>query len=95
MSHTSLPDGCQHIAWEWTNPDGDPADSSRGDLRGQLLTLFATWTCSPGEEPEELPLRRQEIAAQGLAMVGDPHLCQVDNQTGRELWAVPLAPDPI
>lgn len=80
MSHTALPDGCTHLEW-------------RSDDDGQLLTWFATWTCPPGGEPDELPTRMAELAAQHLVVVGDPHLCQVDPVSGRELWAVLVAPE--
>lgn len=93
MTHVALPEGCAHIEWQWEIPPADAADPDGGD-RGALLTQFATWTCPPGGEPEELAVRRREINAQGLAFMAEPHLCQHDRETGRELWAAPLAPLP-
>lgn len=91
LSFNALPYGCDHIDWVWTNPDADPAHPEFGDAREPLLTQFATWTVDAGGESAELPVRERELAAQGLAMAGEPHLCQSDPETGAELWAVELA----
>lgn len=85
--HEALPDGCPHIDWVWDDTDSVPGV---GDPRGRLVTQFATWTCPAGGEPVELPVRRTELEAQGLAMTGEPHLCQTSLDTGSELWAVAL-----
>lgn len=94
MSHTALPDGCPHIMWQWEIPADDPTISNGAADRGALLTQFATWTAqSNTDHAEALLVRRRDIAAQGLLFAEAPHLCQVDRETGRELWAVPLTPD--
>jgi hypothetical protein len=92
MTFTALPHGCDHIDWQWTNPGADPTHPDLGDLREPLLTQFATWTVQPGGESPELPVRERELAAQGLTFADEPHLCQTDPVTGRELWAVAVAP---
>jgi hypothetical protein len=53
---------------------------------------YATWIREPGEEPAELDLRREQIAAQGLRMAGKPHPCRTITDGGAELWAVALEP---
>lgn len=92
MTHVALPEGCAHIEWRWEIPHVDATNPDAGD-RGALLSQFATWTATPGFDHAEALTRRQEVAAQGLAM-GEPHLCQLDQETGRELWAAPLFPLP-
>jgi hypothetical protein len=87
VTHVALPDGCPHIAWQWEIPPANAADPNGGE-RGALLTQFATGTAS-----DDMVVRRREAAAQGLMFAEAPHLCQVDGETGRELWAVPLTPD--
>lgn len=91
----ALPEGCPHIVWQWEHPEWDgPAETVSDEdraRRGRVVgPLYATWLVAPGGESAELPLREQEIAAQGLAMVGEPHRCQTHADTGAELWVVEL-----
>ncbi len=81
----ALPEGCDHIPWRWEqDPTADPVHPSDG---ARLLTQFATWIAEPDGVSAEEPVRRAELAAQGLTMVGEPHLCQTMT-SARQLWAV-------
>lgn len=82
----ALPHGCEHIDWNYVKNVNDIGEETKDLVATQQ---FATWTTTPGDEPAELALRKSEVKAQGLSMIGEPHLCQTD-KNGLELWAVVL-----
>ncbi len=92
--HVSLPDGCTHIAWRWENPDGDPTHPELGDLRGQLVTEFVSWSVPAGQaDTRDIAGDTAGLEAQGLELTpGSLHLCQRDPDSGAELWVSELQP---
>lgn len=90
--HVSLPDGCPHIGWTWTNPDGDRQHPQLGDQRGQLITQFQSWSVpAGGADTAEIDADVDGLVRQGLTLVpGSLHHCQTDPDTGNELWVAEI-----